>query len=198
MSATYLLLAPEFGGTRFGPFDGGPIAFGSDAAQCAIVLPAQMGIHPVHAWLTPLNPHTWVLQPAVGGAGLFAIKGAMGAPLPVSSSAQLGAGDSLVLGNPQGPRFTIEAATGSSVVAARSGMGGRRPPTAAQMGQEVRRQASTYAMSRGPLGPLLQFFYRVRTGTFLQPRYIVGALVAIVAASVTACGGLLTLLLRHL
>ena len=36
--ATYLRLTPEFGGTRFGPFEELEIRLGSDADRCHIVL----------------------------------------------------------------------------------------------------------------------------------------------------------------
>jgi hypothetical protein len=43
-----LELAPQFGGTRFGPFAQGA-TLGSDPARCHITLPAEMGVRPVDA-----------------------------------------------------------------------------------------------------------------------------------------------------
>ncbi|MFT4978994.1 MAG: hypothetical protein ACI8S6_004904, partial [Myxococcota bacterium] len=40
---TYLSLTPEFGGTRFGPFEGLGVRLGADANRCHIVLPESLG-----------------------------------------------------------------------------------------------------------------------------------------------------------
>ena len=48
---TYLRLTPEFGGTRFGPFEGVEIRLGSNGEQCHIVLPESLGVFPEHVKL---------------------------------------------------------------------------------------------------------------------------------------------------
>jgi len=198
MSATFLTLSPEFGGTRFGPFGPGSVGLGSDASQCTVVLSPQTGVQPVHAWLT-VTGSGWVLQPAVTGAAIFVSQGGREFQ-PVGSQAQLSPGDAFVLAHAQGVRFILEV---GPMPAADSGVAGprhrgRRPPTAGDMAREVRRQAGVSAMTHGPLAEISKLFFRARSGALFQPRYVVGALIAVGGLAVTGCAGLVTALTQIL
>ncbi len=202
MHATLLQLAPEFGGTVFGPFPPGPVALGSDASRCAVALAPAVGARPIHCWVTPAPDGSWFLQPAEAGAALYVL--GPGGARAVTTAVPLRAGEAFAIGHPQGPRFTVQAAAspgGAAVGSAAPGAsraGGRRPPTAADMAAEVRRQASVYAMSSGPFAPLVHLFYRAKSGALWQPRYIVGAIIGLFGFLFAGCGGLFAILARHL
>ena len=46
---TYLQLAPEFGGTEFGPYEDLEVTLGADHTSCHIHIPADFGTFPIHA-----------------------------------------------------------------------------------------------------------------------------------------------------
>ena len=68
---TYLSLTPEFGGTRFGPFEGLEVRLGSDAERCHIVLPASLGVISEHVKLIRQGPLNLILAPAERTATVF-------------------------------------------------------------------------------------------------------------------------------
>ena len=61
------------------------------------------------------------------------------------------------------------------------------------MQDEVKRQAGVAMFSNGPLAFINQVVFRGRSGALLQPRYIVGAVVAFVMFVFSGCAGLLGL-----
>jgi hypothetical protein len=102
--ASYLQLAPEQGGTRFGPFPGGTIQLGSDRGRCQIVLGVP-GIAPVHGMVVDNGNGTFTVQPTTRG-GMFLVQG--GNTWPLESAVTARSGDTIVLGNQAGPRFTLQ------------------------------------------------------------------------------------------
>ena len=196
MSSIFLNLAPQLGGTRFGPFEGPYVGIGSDPEQCQVVLPAEYGVYPVHIWLTPGNAG-WVIQMAVQGASTF-LTTSNYESLPLQEAVELHDGDSFAVGAPHGPAFTIETATSKKKSAAnRIRLGGRQRPTANGIGNEVMRQISTKAMTNGTFAQFSQLFFRARSGAMFQPRYIVGALIGLGGTVCAGCAGLGTWLLNQ-
>ncbi len=181
----FLELAPEFGGTRFGPFPQGA-ALGSDSSRCHITLPAAMGIAPVHAWISPAGAG-WVVRAVEASAAIFVVYGGNGAPAPVRGSAPISAGDAVMLGNPQGPRFTL-ALPPPAVHSARGGP--RQLPTAGAMAQEVKRQVGVGVMTSGSGAQVSQLLYKLRSGALLQPRYIIAGILGLGTAAAAGCSGL--------
>jgi hypothetical protein len=207
----FVSLTRAFGGTRFGPFDGPYVALGSDPEQCHIVLPRELGVYPVHAWLTIEDGGTFVLQPAEQRATVYSH--AHGTPMPLTTAVRLGSSQQFSLVSPDGARFIVEYAApqadhgwqqGMPVAARGQGdrsspggsgprIGGRRMPTAGDLAAEARRQAGVHLMT-GPLAQFSHLFHRLQSGALFQPRYIIGALVALGGVLFTGCTGLLALL----
>jgi len=199
----FVSLTRQFGGTRFGPFDGPYVALGSDAQQCHIVLPRELGVVPVHCWITLEPGGTFVVQP--GEQGAYVYSHSHGTPAVVTSADRLQSGQQFSLVAPDGPRFLVEAAPATATPGlgtAQQGRGGRsapgrRPgrgmPTAGDMLHEVRRQAGVHLMT-GPLAQFSHLFHRARSGALFQPRYIIGAVIGLGGMLVTACSGLATFL----
>ena len=199
----FISLTRQFGGTRFGPFDGPYVALGSDAQQCHIVLPRELGVFPIHCWVTIDPGGGFVVQPAQQGAYVYSH--AQGAPAGISSAERLASGQHFSLVSPDGPCFLLEGAAAMATPGlgrAQQGQGGRTVPgrrsgrgmpTAGDMLQEVRRQAGVHLMT-GPLAQFSHLFHRARSGALFQPRYIIGAVIALCGAIVTGCSGLATFL----
>ena len=191
--AFFLLLDPAQGGVRFGPFDGAWAHLGSDPQQCHIVLPAALGIWPVHCLVGPGPQGGVLVQGAAVGAAVFVDTG--GGPRPVAGSAMVPPGGAIVLASPQGPRFFVEVAgvapgaAPAGLRAAAQGRGPRSLPTGAQMAAELKRQAGVAAMTAGPLAQLSSWWFRARSGALLHPRVVVGAAVAAGGAALVACAG---------
>lgn len=190
----FLDLAPEYGGTRFGPFAQGA-TLGSDPARCHITLPAELGIRPVHAWIVPAGSGL-TLQVGEVGAAVFVLSA--GRPAPVRGSTAIGPGDALLLGGPSGVRFTLQSAGQAPRPAARPQTGRRGPPTAAAMAAEAKRQAGVAVMTTKGGASAGHFLHRLQSGAFTNPRYVVGAIVAIGGVLFTGCSGLLALIMSQL
>ncbi|MCB9759340.1 MAG: hypothetical protein H6739_05830 [Alphaproteobacteria bacterium] len=192
MSLATLTLSPEFGGTTFGPFQPAPIALGSDSRRCQIVLSPQLGVRPVHCYVTPNGDGSFTLQLGEAGVGLYYYVRARGQAQPVRSVTRLQTGDAFALGSPGGPRFVL----GIYQEAPAPGVGGkgrRGLPTAGQMGAEVKRQMSTELHRNKITGALQTYFYRLSSGAYFQPRYILAGAVAVFGILATGCAGLLRL-----
>ena len=186
----FLDLAPEFGGTRFGPFPQGA-TLGSDAARCHITLPAEMGILPIHAWIAPAGAGL-VLQAAEGRGAVFVM--AAGRPVPVRGSHPIGPGDTLVLVDPAGVRFTLQSAAAAHAPPpppqGRTAGGRRGPPTASAMAAEAKRQAGVAVMTSKGGSQAGHFLHRLQSGAFTNPRYVFGGIVAVVGVLFTGCSGI--------
>lgn len=189
----YLALAPDQGGTTFGPFPQGA-TLGSDARQCHVVLPAAMGVLPVHAWVVPAGDRAWSVVPADQDAVVYVGRGAM-SPSVIRGPTQVNDGDTIVLVNPEGPRFTLSA--GHQPAPRPHRLGGRRMPTAQDFADEIKRQVGVTAMSSGPFREVANAFYRFRSGAFLQPRYIIAGVIGLAAAATAGCAGIWAML-HHL
>ncbi len=200
MGDTWLQLPPQMGGTRFGPFRDGIVQIGSDGSQCQIVLPPHFGIAPVHVTMAIQGPGSYIVQPVQRGFGLFVMK-AGGSMFPISAAVQAGAGDTLVLGSPTGPRFTVfyeqSAAPGS-----RPTTGATRPGVGGRMAGELMRQQKARWMMRNPLyREFVNLQYRFRSGALQNPRVLVGlgmGAAGLVISMGTACLGGLGVLLKGL
>lgn len=195
MSQTLLTLAPEFGGQRFGPFQG-VITLGSDPSRCQVVLHPSTGVQPVHALLTDMGS-TWQLQPAAVGCAVFLRKpnGRVGA---VTTGVSLSPGDSVVLGGPTGPALMVNRMAGAAPGArpgGAPGVAGRIPGSqhlnSNAFAREARRQVESSLVTT-PIGrEVYRYWTRFRSGAMLRPRYIIGAVIGIV---VVMGGGCLTCL----
>lgn len=196
MSQTLLTLSPEFGGSRFGPFAGGSISIGSDPGRCQVVLHSSTGAAPVHAILSDTGTG-WQLQPTQIGAALF-LRKRNGRVAPITTTAAVEPGDSIVVGSQSGPALTVtRAAVGPSTNAAK-GRGPKIPGSkhlsANAYQREARRQAESMLV-RHPVGrEVYRWWTRWKTGALLRPRYVIGALVGLVGLLGVGCTGCVGLL----
>lgn len=194
----FLDLAPQFGGTRFGPFSQG-VTLGSDPERCHITLPAQMAIQPVHAWIVPVGMELR-LQVAEIGAVVY-LKDA-GRPSLVQGSRVIGPGDVLILGHPDGVRFTLQSSTQALAnprPQAQSAQTGRRgPPTAAAMAAEAKRQAEVAVMTTTAGAQVSHALHRLQSGTLTNPRVVIAGIISIGGMLMVGCSGILVVLLSQL
>ena len=121
---SYLLLAPEQGGNRFGPFQGGAINFGSDAQRCQITL-ALPGIAPMHATIMDHSDGTFTVSPTQRGLGLLLVQN--GQHRQVDGPLKARSGDIVLIGGHTGAKFTLmfEAGNAAQRVKAMQGAGGQ-------------------------------------------------------------------------
>lgn len=177
--ALYLTLAPEFGGTRFGPFEGLEMRLGSDGDRCHIVLPPTLGVLPEHGRVIRQGPGNLILAPAERTAALFLWKKGARRPEQLATPTAIRAGDSFSLVTPDGPRFIVELDELPPEVRearqkAKSRVGvGRSRLSAESMGAEVKRQAFTQLLVTAPAQMLQRAIVFVRSGAIYQPRNII-------------------------
>jgi len=174
---TYLRLAPEFGGTRFGPFEGLEVRLGSNAERCHIVLAESLGVLPEHAKLLRQRDNSLILTPAERTATLFLWKPGERRPAQVLTPTAVRTGDAFSLVTPDGPRFIIELdELPPEVKEAREQekkvRTGRRRLSAETLAAEGKRQALSTILTRGPAQMAQRAYVFVRSGAIYQPRNI--------------------------
>ena len=106
--AIYLRLTPEFGGTRFGPFEQLETRLGSDDERCHVVLPASLGVLAVHVQVLRQGEQNTIVAPADRSATLFLWRQGERRPSQITSPTALRSGDGFSLVTPDGPRFIME------------------------------------------------------------------------------------------
>ena len=195
MSPFTLTLSPAWGGTAFGPFSGTAVQLGSDAGQCQITLPAEHGVHPIHAVVWAAADGSFGMQPGAQGAGLYLFREGGGMAHPVTAPVQLRLGDAFAIGRPDGPRFTVGRMAAQPSPAGGGKKRGFSPgavlPSQDALQREVRRQV-TSRLGSGPLAGLSTLLVQLRSGQLMQPRYIFGAIVVLAAG----CAGVVQTMLN--
>ena len=176
---TYLVLSPEFGGTRFGPFEQLEVRLGSNGERCHIVLSEALGIAPEHVRLIRQGPQNLILAPAERTATVFLWKQGARRPTQLATPTAVRPGDAFSLATSDGPRFIVELGELPPEIKekreqARSRAGvGRGRLTAKSMGTEVKRQAWTSVLVFGPAQMLQRAATFVRSGAIYQPRNVI-------------------------
>jgi hypothetical protein len=175
----YLSLAPEFGGTRFGPFEGLEVRLGSDPDRCHIVLPEALGVVGEHARVIRQGPGNLILAPAERTAAIFLWKKGARRPDQLNTPTAVRPEDSFSLVTPDGPRFIVEMAElPPELKEAREkskgrGGTGRGRLSAKSMGSEVKRQAWTKLLVLGPAQFAQRAMVYIKSGAIYQPRNII-------------------------
>lgn len=174
---TYLRLAPEFGGTRFGPFEGLEVRLGSNPERCHIVLSEALGVLPEHAKLLRQRDNSLILTPAERTATLFLWKPGDRRPSQVYTPTAIRPGDAFSLVTHDGPRFIIELdELPPEVKAAREQetkvRTGRRRLSAETMAAEGKRQVWTRLLTMGPAQLAQRAWVYIKSGAIYQPRNI--------------------------
>jgi hypothetical protein len=183
MSQTVLTLTPEFGGSRFGPFTGGTLSIGTDAARCQVALHPSTGAMPVHGLLTDLGQR-WQIQPAVAGAALF-VRKANGRIVPVTTAVQVDPGDAIVVGSQSGPTLLVSRvaeARGPGPAAGRPGgpkIAGSQHFTQDRWTREIYRQVELFLVTLPGGREIYRAWTYYKTGALFRPRYIIGAVVGL-------------------
>lgn len=104
---TYLQLAPEFGGTKFGPFEGVEIRLGSDPARNQIRLPEELGVAPEHVKVLKQGETSFIIAPVERSAAVYLWRAGQRKPRQVTAPVAITVGDGFSLVTPEGPRFYI-------------------------------------------------------------------------------------------
>ena len=183
-AATYLQLAPEFGGTKFGPFQGVEIRLGSDPGRNDIVLPEALGVLPAHVRVIRQQDGSFILGPTERTATVYIHRNDGRAPKLITTPTAMQPGDSFSLVTAEGPRFLVlvelpqkAGAGGSAPVAPQKA---KKPGTAEGVAAEFKRLglAKFFASKAGNF--INTAWTMVKTGAIFSPRYIVAGMMMIV------------------
>jgi hypothetical protein len=178
----YLVLSPEFGGTKFGPFEGIEARLGSNKDRCHITLPDSLGVAKEHCKVIRQGGTNMILAPSERTAAVYLWKGEERRPMQVQTPTAVRAGDSFSLVSPDGPRFTIELGELPAALKAQRSPANKRGPkglTAGRLGEEAKRMGIARLLTVGPVAIANRAWYFIKSGTIWQPRYIIlGAMMA--------------------
>ena len=189
--AIYLRLAPEFGGTRFGPFEGAEIRLGSDPEKNDIVLPEALGVIQSHVKILRQSEKNIILAPVDRTAAVFLVQGKR-PPRQVTTNIAVSPGDAFSLVTAQGPRFIVELDELPEEIKkerAKQRRGGRRWQRLSpkEFGREGKRQAWMYALTTGPGRWLQRGYVFVVSGAIFMPRNLI--MIAMIGGGYVMAGG---------
>jgi|GEM_PF-1581070 len=187
----YLRLSDDFGGTRFGPFEGIEVCLGHDESN-DITIPENFGVEAAHAKVLNQEGRGILITPVAQTTAVYVWKGRASKPTQISTPTAVRHGDSFSLVSPQGPRFFIEIALlPEDVLKSRKSFRGQENLNKDAMKKEARRQAILRVMTTGwgqRFGRIWWFF---RSGEAFQPRNIfmmTAILGGWVLGGITMCG----------
>ena len=106
--ALYLRLTQDFGGTRFGPFEGSEVRLGSDGDKCDITLPEALGVIAVHVKIIRQSDDNLIIAPIDRTAAVFVWTGGSQRPKQVTTPVAVRHGDRFALVTASGPCFFVE------------------------------------------------------------------------------------------
>ena len=175
---TYLQLAPEFGGTEFGPYEDLEVSLGADHTSCHIHIPADFGTFPIHAKLIRQSSTDIILTPSDQAAEVFLFRDGSRRPEIIQGPTKLKNKDSFSLVTAQGPRFILilkelppdiikkrEEARSFAVT-------GRKRLSAKSLKTEAKRQLWTQILVFGPMQMFQRAMTFIKSGAIYQPRNI--------------------------
>ena len=195
---TFLQLAPNQGGQRFGPFQG-QIRLGSNGGQCQVTVQTP-GIMPVHAIVTDHGNGSFTIQPSEPQVRMFMRQAATGQVWPVQAPVAAASGDAVILGDESGPSFTLQHQAGAPAAGiqgrthqrggARGGGGGM----ASGLAREAQRQWVSRLIARNYTArAVYQWYHRYRTGSLSNPRVLLPLITTVVGGlglAAMSCMGL--------
>lgn len=189
----YLVLSPEFGGTRFGPFEGLEARLGSSKERSHITLPESLGVAKEHCKVIRQGPASLILAPSERTAAVYLWKGDARRPVQVQTPTAVRPGDSFSLVTPEGPRFFIELGELPPEIKeqrTKSGPNRRKNLTAGKFADAGRNLLLARLYTFSPVSLGMRAWYFVQSGAIWQPRIIIlGAIMAFgyISTGVSAC-----------
>jgi hypothetical protein len=189
--AIYLRLAPEFGGTRFGPFEGAEIRLGCEAEKNDIVLPEALGVINSHVKILRQSEKNIILAPVDRTAAVFLFQGKR-PPRQVTTNIAISPGDAFSLVTAQGPRFIMELDELPEELKKereKQRSNGRRwnRLSPKEFGREGKRQAWMYALTTGPGRWIQRGYVFVVSGAIFMPRNLI--MIAMIGGGYAMAGG---------
>lgn len=174
---TYLRLAPEFGGTRFGPFEGLEMRLGSNPERCHIVLAEALGVLPEHAKVIRQRDNSLIVAPAERTASIFLWKPNERRPTQIQTPTAVRPGDAFSLVTQDGPKFIIELdVLPPEVIEKREAekrvRTGRRRLSAESLAAEGKRQVWWRVLTLGPAQMASRAWVFIKSGAIYNPRNI--------------------------
>src|SRR4051794_10756500 len=100
-AVTFLQLTPEFGGTKFGPFEGSEVRLGSDPGSSDITLPETLGVAGQHVKVLRQQDNSFILAPVDRAAPVFHYRAGTARPKQVTAPLAVAAGDAFSLVTPE-------------------------------------------------------------------------------------------------
>lgn len=176
--ALYLRLSDDFGGTRFGPFEGVEVSLGSDESN-DITIPENFGVTPDHAKVIVQDGRGILVTPASQTASVYVWKGRASKPNQIATPTAVRHGDSFALVSAHGPRFFIEIdLLPDDVLSKRKGMRGQERLNKGALKKEGLRQVILRAMTTGWGQRISKAWWFVRSGEIFLPRniFLIGAI----------------------
>ncbi len=176
--AIYLRLAPEFGGTRFGPFEGAEIRLGHEAEKNDIVLPEALGVIDSHVKILRQSERNIILAPVDRTAAVFLFQGKR-PPRQVTTNIAISPGDAFSLVTAQGPRFFLELDELPEEIKKerekQRRQGNRRWDRLSpkEFAKEGKRQGWMYALTTTPGRYIQRAWVFVVSGAIFMPRNII-------------------------
>ena len=187
----YLVLSPEFGGTRFGPFEGLEARLGSSKERAHITLPESLGVAKEHCKVIRQGGASMILAPSERTAAVFLWKGDARRPVQVQTPTAVKPGDSFALVTPEGPRFFIELGElPPEVKAARAPSNrNRKNLTAGKFASAGRDLFLARLYTFSPVALFMRSWYFVKSGAIFQPRILILGAISLFGY-VSSCGAM--------
>ncbi len=178
-SFTFLQLSQEFGGTRFGPFDGVEIRLGSDPSKSDITLPETLGVAPEHVKILIQTDGSYIVAPIDRTATVFFWRRGSARSKQISAPMAVQGGDGFSLVSAEGPRFYIQAvssqAEAKEAAAESEGPGWNTPRglTGSGLMSEIKRRGMATVLTSKVGHGINNAWTFVKTGQLFAPRYVV-------------------------
>lgn len=195
----FLQLSPEFGSTKFGPFTGAEIRLGNDPGRNDIVLPENLGVSVEHCRVVKQQgDETFIVAPVDRTSLVFVWRKDGRPPKQITAPQALTDGDGFSLGAAEGPRFIIvleypKAAGGPSDDGGPKAGIGKAASKLSSKGllDEIKRRGFAKAVSSSLGHGAVNAWTFIKSGAFLQPRYIIIGLMLVsgyLFAGTMSCG----------
>ncbi|MBT3218921.1 MAG: FHA domain-containing protein [Proteobacteria bacterium] len=180
-SLTFLQLSPEFGGTKFGPFEGVEIRLGSDPQRNDITLPEALGVSPEHLKILRQQDDSYIIAPIDRTATVYIFRATGGKPKQITTPVAVISGDAFALVTEEGPRFFLltEMAKKANLEDENlQGPGLKMPqgPRAQGIFKEIKRRGLAKALTSGVGNQAMRTWTFVKTGQLFSPMYIVAGM----------------------